>query len=124
MNEYLNPGQDAVVKRQYLVATSQTITVFTSSDRQGAGWSADHAHTRDWFRPTGPDGLEWARIVGVSGIQPDRFYGHVDKAPNWTLDHASGVANYLYADGHVEAIPAIQIKQWADGYVNFAKPPP
>jgi prepilin-type processing-associated H-X9-DG protein len=33
-----------------------------------------------------------------------------------------GLANYLYLDGHVEAIPAVQVKEWADGFINFAKP--
>jgi prepilin-type processing-associated H-X9-DG protein len=35
----------------------------------------------------------------------------------------SGVSNYLYADGHVEALPATQIKQWSDEAFNFALPP-
>jgi prepilin-type processing-associated H-X9-DG protein len=32
------------------------------------------------------------------------------------------VANYVFADGHVEAIPASKIKEWADAGYNFAKP--
>jgi prepilin-type N-terminal cleavage/methylation domain-containing protein/prepilin-type processing-associated H-X9-DG protein len=123
MNEYLNVGTDSAEKRQYLASTSQTFAVFTSSDQQGAGWSADHVHSRLWFLPRGPDGHEWARVIGVAGIQPDRFHGNIDKPPNYTLNHTGGVSNYLYVDGHVEAIPAAQIKQWADGNVNFAKPP-
>jgi prepilin-type N-terminal cleavage/methylation domain-containing protein/prepilin-type processing-associated H-X9-DG protein len=123
MNEYLSPGPDAAVKLQHLEATSRTITHFTSSDQQGAGWSADHVHSRSWFRPSGLDGNEWGRVIGSGGIQPDRFGGTVDVPPNYTLNHASGVSNYLYADGHVEAIPAAQIKDWADHGVNFSKPP-
>jgi prepilin-type N-terminal cleavage/methylation domain-containing protein/prepilin-type processing-associated H-X9-DG protein len=123
MNEYLNVGTDSAEKRQKLSSTSQTFAVFTSSDQQGAGWSADHVHSRQWFIPRGPDGHEWARIIGVAGIQPDRFYGTIDKPPNYTLDHTGGISNYLFVDGHVEAIPATQIKQWADSNVNFAKPP-
>jgi prepilin-type processing-associated H-X9-DG protein len=37
--------------------------------------------------------------------------------------HAGGVANYLYADGHVIAIPADQVAQWVDEGLNFARPP-
>ena len=40
-------------------------------------------------------------------IQPDR---HTD------------TANYLYADGHVEVIPAAQIDEWIAALFNFAKP--
>jgi prepilin-type N-terminal cleavage/methylation domain-containing protein/prepilin-type processing-associated H-X9-DG protein len=37
--------------------------------------------------------------------------------------HAGDVANYLYADGHVVAIPADQVAQWVEEGFNFAKPP-
>jgi prepilin-type N-terminal cleavage/methylation domain-containing protein/prepilin-type processing-associated H-X9-DG protein len=119
LNEYLNRGRDACVRMQSLTATSRMITVFTGSDRRGAGWSDDHVHTRQWFR-TPTDGLAWVRML--EGIQPDRFAGTLgtDKDP---AHHTAGYANYLYADGHVEVIPAAQVKQWADNNENFAKPP-
>ena len=37
--------------------------------------------------------------------------------------HHGGVANYLFADGHVEPIAAQQIAEWCDAGVNFAIPP-
>ena len=37
--------------------------------------------------------------------------------------HHGGVANYLYADAHVEAISADQIAEWCDASFNFAIPP-
>jgi prepilin-type processing-associated H-X9-DG protein len=37
--------------------------------------------------------------------------------------HQGGVANYLYADGHVEMISAEQIAEWCDAAFNFAMPP-
>ena len=37
--------------------------------------------------------------------------------------HQGNVANYLYADGHVKAIPASQIEEWCDEGFDFAKPP-
>jgi general secretion pathway protein G len=120
LNEYLNPGPDACLTLRQMCSTSRTITVFTSSDQMGTSWQADHAHSRTWFAPQSNDGLAWARIV--KNVQPDRFFGRrgdVDEDPN---HHTSGSANYLFADGHVELIPAAQVRQWADIYENFAKP--
>jgi prepilin-type N-terminal cleavage/methylation domain-containing protein/prepilin-type processing-associated H-X9-DG protein len=119
LNNYLTPGADAATTLQQISATSRTITVFTASDRLGTGWRDDHAHCRSWFI-TPPDGHTWTRIL--LGIQPDRFgglRGDFDTNPN---HHVSGYANYLFADGHVEAIPAMQIKTYADTNENFAKP--
>jgi prepilin-type N-terminal cleavage/methylation domain-containing protein/prepilin-type processing-associated H-X9-DG protein len=112
MNEYITvPGPDARLNLKHIPATSRTITVFTASDLLGPSVFSDHVHSRNWFRT--PDGV-WDRIL--SDIQPDRF--------GWTSgDHSVGNANYLYADGHVETIPAAQVKQWADGGEDFAKPP-
>ena len=120
LNEYLNPGEDAVLTIQHTPATSQTITVFTASDLLGTGWHDDHAHCRSWFR-TPPDGYTWVRIV--QGIQPDRFGGARSDLDPDPSHHIVGYSNYLFADGHVEAIPALQIKQWADENFNFARPP-
>jgi prepilin-type N-terminal cleavage/methylation domain-containing protein/prepilin-type processing-associated H-X9-DG protein len=120
LNQYLTPGADAVRTIQQTPATSRTITVFTASDRLGTGWRDDHAHCRSWFVDP-PDGYTWVRIL--QGIQPDRFggvRGDYDTDPD---HHVVGYANYLFADGHVEAIPAQQIKAWADTNENFAKPP-
>jgi prepilin-type N-terminal cleavage/methylation domain-containing protein/prepilin-type processing-associated H-X9-DG protein len=119
LNEYLNPKESVHLTLRQVGATSRMITVFTASDRLGPGWRDDHTHTPQWFYPPF-DGKAWTRIL--LGIQPDRFAGtrgDEDHDPN---HHASGYANYLFADGHVEAIPASQIKQWADDNVNFAEP--
>jgi prepilin-type processing-associated H-X9-DG protein/prepilin-type N-terminal cleavage/methylation domain-containing protein len=115
LNEYVCvPGPDAQLKLSTMPATSQSITVFTGSDQRGQSVLSDHTHSRNWFSVQGPDPLRWTKITG--DIQPDRFNG--DKTT-----HTSGYANYLYADGHVETIPASDIKSWADDNVNFAKPP-
>nr|WP_315851224.1 hypothetical protein [Adhaeretor mobilis] len=37
--------------------------------------------------------------------------------------HTGGVANYLYADGHVTAIASSQILDWCNEGFNFALPP-
>ena len=36
--------------------------------------------------------------------------------------HVGSTANYLYADGHVDAIPADQISDWCASGFNFALP--
>jgi prepilin-type N-terminal cleavage/methylation domain-containing protein/prepilin-type processing-associated H-X9-DG protein len=120
LNDYLvlrQPG--AILYMQYLPATSRTITVYTISDVQGLSVVQDHVHSINWFRE--PNGV-WERLL--TDIQPDRFggpQGNIDTNP---AHHTGGYANYLYADGHVEVIPASQIKQWCDDFFNFSVPPP
>jgi prepilin-type N-terminal cleavage/methylation domain-containing protein/prepilin-type processing-associated H-X9-DG protein len=112
LNEYICvPGPDAQLNLHRMPATSRTITVFTGSDRLGASVFSDHTHSRNWFRTT--TGV-WSRIL--ADIQPDRFGGGPP-------EHTAGVANYLYADGHVETIPAADVRRWADSGHNFARPP-
>jgi prepilin-type processing-associated H-X9-DG protein len=112
MNEYVCvPGKDATLKLQHCKATSRTVLLFTVSDAAGASAFSDHTHSRNWFkRPTGA----WQRIT--ADIQPDRFGGGA-------ADHTQGLANYLFVDGHVEAIAAQARKEQADRNENFAKPP-
>ena len=112
LNEYICvPGNGAVLRMQQLQASHNTITVFTCSDSMSYTVLGDHTHSMNWFST--PSNV-WTRIL--EDIQPDRL--------DWSEgDHTSGYANYLYADGHVDVIPAAQVKQWADSDENFAKPP-
>jgi prepilin-type N-terminal cleavage/methylation domain-containing protein/prepilin-type processing-associated H-X9-DG protein len=116
LNEYIcEPGEDEALFLHHVRATSRTIIVFTSSDEKGYATTEDHTHSRNWFKfPIGA----WGRIL--EDIQPNRFYGGGFNVPR--AQRTAGVSNYLYADGHVEAIPAGQIKTWADTGFNFAKP--
>ena len=117
LNEYIcEPGPDEALRLQFLQSTSRTIVVFTSSDSRGTAITEDHTHSRNWFR--NPTSQTWSRIV--SDIQPDRFSGPPKGSP--ADRRAVGHANYLFADGHVELIPAQQIKKWADEQKNFALP--
>lgn len=93
---------------------SETHTVFTISDQAGVGWTADHTHSRSWFRP--PLANAWRRIT--RDIQPDRHRVGMPKPP-----YTDGVANYLFADGHVRTIPAARLKGWADEGHDFSRPP-
>ena len=45
--------------------------------------------------------------VVLDDIQPNRHFG---------------MANYLYADGHVDAIAASTIMEWIETNFDFAKP--
>lgn len=117
LNEYLCvPGPNAALMLNFVKSTSQTIMVFTISDSKGTSTTEDHTHSRNWFR--NPKTQNWNRIL--SDIQPDRFSGAgPDATPQ---QRTSGYANYLFVDGHVQLIPALTIKQWADEDKNFALP--
>ncbi|MGL6076338.1 MAG: H-X9-DG-CTERM domain-containing protein [Fimbriiglobus sp.] len=114
MNEYIcEPIPGAIQNINNLPATSRTITTFTGSFTKGISVYNDHTHSQGWFLyPTNI----WNRII--ADIQPNAFgYSASDK------NRTSGGANYLYADGHVEHLPASQIREWADAKFNFAIPP-
>jgi prepilin-type N-terminal cleavage/methylation domain-containing protein/prepilin-type processing-associated H-X9-DG protein len=111
------PDPDCINRMSDLPATSRTITVFTISDQKGPIILNDHVDPWYWFDPPGH---EWGNLL--RDIQPDRFGGSDGR--NTHDNHGSGWANYLYADGHVESIPAQQIQDWAQSHFNFAKPQP
>ena len=92
-----------------LKVPAATFLAFDTSDTNGPTVSADHTHSRNWSKG-------WQAVL--SDIRPDRHL----TGPART-DHASGPANYLCADGHVEAINATVLKQRIDAGDNFAKPP-
>ena len=76
----------------------------------GTAWTCnfDHVHSPEWFTEAYPTAKErWEQIQKEVAV--DRHHGNV--------------ANYLYADGHVEPIAASQISQWAEEGFNFARPP-
>jgi prepilin-type N-terminal cleavage/methylation domain-containing protein/prepilin-type processing-associated H-X9-DG protein len=113
-NNYLTQeaGADACLNLSTLPQPSRTVAFFTISDKRGVSAFEDHVHATNWFRSGGA----WQRFL--SDVQPDRFGGSGDPLKNPT-----GSANYLFADGHVEAIPAAVMKERCDqGDSSFAKP--
>ncbi len=88
---------------------SETFLVFECADALGATIFNDHTHSRNWING-------WASVT--SDIQPDR---HRTGGPRG--DHSSGMANYLFADGHAEALQAAPLKAKIDAGTNFAEPP-
>jgi prepilin-type processing-associated H-X9-DG protein/prepilin-type N-terminal cleavage/methylation domain-containing protein len=89
-----------------LLQTHSTIVLFEAGKTVETHF--DHVESPEWFTEKYPTAAErWERIQKEVAV--DR--------------HGGGVANYLYADGHVEPIAAEQIHTWvADGF-NFAMPP-
>jgi len=100
-----------VSKFSQLAETHRTIVMFEAGF--GVDTTKDHVESPDWFdasnlkRNSPPNHAVWDAVKAEVAV--DRHHG--------------GLANYLYADGHVEVIPADQIAEWCDAGVNFAIPP-
>jgi prepilin-type processing-associated H-X9-DG protein len=58
----------------------------------------------------------WATVLG--DIQPDRH-----RTGDRAFDHAGGVSNYLFADGHVDTFQVGDLKIKIESGINFAEPP-
>jgi prepilin-type N-terminal cleavage/methylation domain-containing protein/prepilin-type processing-associated H-X9-DG protein len=94
-----------------LVQTHCTIVMFEAG--LGVEITKDHVESQDWFceynlkRNTPPNHAVWDAVTSEVAIER----------------HLGQVANYLYADGHVEAISSRQITEWCDSGHDFAVPP-
>ncbi|MCC7476666.1 MAG: DUF1559 domain-containing protein [Pirellulales bacterium] len=88
-----------------LSETHNTIVLFEANVSTEGQF--DHVHSWEWFSETYPTPAErWERIQAEVAV----------------ARHAGTAANYLYADGHVEAIAAEQIQSWVNENHNFARP--
>ena len=85
----------------------ETHTVFITADSNSASVSSDHTHSRNWLRG-------WKAVV--QDISPDRHSGR--QSP----ERSAGVANYLFADGHVQSINASRLRERIESGDNFALP--
>ncbi len=103
------PGQNDFRKLDAIPRPSETITVFETSDQQGTGVGQDHTHSRNWL--TG-----WPSVL--TDIQPDRH-----RTGRMSSEHSSGIANYLFADSHVDKLQAAPLKALIVAGTNFAEPP-
>ena len=89
---------------------SETMTVFEVKDSaDSVSAYNDHTHSRNWSKG-------WAAVI--DDIQPDRHRSG-PAAP----DHSRGLANYLYACGHVLPLQAKGLKERLERGENFARPP-
>ncbi len=118
LNEFLSvPLEDAfgqlvepLPRLDQLRHPAETILLFEVADEYGTSVDIDHTHSRTWLQ----DG--WRGVI--ADIRPDR---HRTGAP--AEDRTTGRANYLYVDGHVEAIAAAEIRQQIEQGINIAQPP-
>ena len=96
------PGSLSRVQR--IEKPSQRILLFLASDSKNPRGQEDHVH--------GAYMGNWGRLLGE--IKPDAYRGR-------RTDRTIGSSPYLFADGHVEMIPATRIKQLVDSGKNLAK---
>ena len=113
----LRRQQDGMVSELFdLPSTHETIMVMESvavDFAGGVGVRMDHLHCDEWF-------------IDSDSLTPSQRLENIlaDVSQEVALKrHAGSVANYLYADGHVVAIPAEQIAEWCAEGFNFALPP-
>lgn len=85
---------------------SKTIMLFEAG--VAVDLTRDHLHSWEWF--------------SVKNDTPEATWDQVETEVA-VERHTGGVANYLYADGHVKPIAAEQISQWVDERFDFARPP-
>jgi prepilin-type N-terminal cleavage/methylation domain-containing protein/prepilin-type processing-associated H-X9-DG protein len=124
-NEYVSSADvnGAVLSLFKLKQTSKLIILFECSGLVGTAADADdHAHCSTWYSTFNTThGFVWSTILGE--VDPSRHGGTLDPATN---TNAGGVANYLFADGHVETILETTLYQWVQrdiaGKTNFARP--
>lgn len=96
---------DFADRLQRVSATHRTLVMFEAGPSVEAAY--DHIHTWEWFTEQYPTAKQ-----RLAKIQTDVV---IDR-------HQDAVANYLYADGHVEAIAADQIGEWVNDNFNFVRP--
>lgn len=138
LNEYLtvplldqfgrpDPDDPGRFQLRKIKSTSQTIIAMTAADNfkkvtlpdgtvvethAGVGPLDDHTHSRNWM--TGNRANWWKKVT--ADIQPDRHWS------SGRDDHTDGVANYLYVDGHVQQISALEIRTRIESGDHIALP--
>ena len=88
---------------------SATCLLFESSDKYGVSIFNDHTHSRVWLVGG------WRSFI--NDVQPDRH-----RLGSAVKDRSTGKANYLFADGHAEAVDALVLKAMITAGINPAKP--
>lgn len=91
-----------------LPETHGTIVLFEAADTGAVEYQFDHVEPYTWFAEDKQTSEDRLRAI--------EFEVAIDR-------HSNSLANYLYADGHVEAIAAAQIAEWTVENHNFARPP-
>ena len=88
-----------------LASTHSTIVMFEAGNIVISTY--DHLDNWKWFTEVNPTAEDRMSSIRAQ-ISIDR--------------HQGDVSNYLYADGHVAAIPASQISDWVQEEFDFTRP--
>jgi prepilin-type N-terminal cleavage/methylation domain-containing protein/prepilin-type processing-associated H-X9-DG protein len=96
-------------KFSQIAETHRTILMFEAG--AGVDNTKDHVESPDWFdtfnlKRNASEHLVFQAVTAEVAVER----------------HQGATANYLYADGHVDAIAADQIAEWCDSGTNFAIP--
>ena len=86
-----------------------SILAFNISDQQAPSVLNDHTHGDLW-------GGNWLRVC--ADIQPNCHRSGAD-----TASHLNGSSNILFADGHVDVVPAEVLKKRVEEGLPLGKPP-
>lgn len=106
--EVRSRASDGLIGELYdLRSTHTTIMMFEGVALRLAFPHPDHVHSYTWFLEV--------------NLREGKVAEEVRKEVS-IARHQGATANYLYADGHVAAIPADQIVQWCEEPFNFAIP--
>ncbi len=107
VNEYICDAIPGAVRDfNHMRATSKTMIVLEGSDNRGLSFDNEHCHPSVWFAP-----LYVAKHLVLTQMQLEV-----------QINRHAGLANYLYADGHVDTISEETIAGWTGTGINFAKP--
>ena len=96
--------------------TTSIPLLFELADRKEVTPYWDHTHARSWFAKPTPE-LRWQALTGE--IEPQRHGGRAE------IERPIGRTNILYADMHVSAMAATEMKRLAeegDWQDNFCRP--
>ncbi len=105
--EVLSRSEGLVADLYDLRETHATILMF-EGDASRLRIDYDHVHSYRWFSEENLKN-DLVELAVTSELTIDR--------------HTGAMANYLYADGHVDSIAAHQILEWCAEGFNFAIPP-
>jgi prepilin-type N-terminal cleavage/methylation domain-containing protein/prepilin-type processing-associated H-X9-DG protein len=107
ISNYITSTSAGCVHSLYkLKATNRTILVYEGANDLAPVATNDHAHATKWFSD--------------ASLTPDAILALIQKEVQ--LDRHLGMANYLYADAHVDSISMAQISDWVTANFNFAQP--
>ena len=110
MNSWLtSEAVGGAVFMKKLKETSKTVVMFELADSKLPILSNDHVHSHQWFKP--------------SNVLLKKVFGEV--ALDIAVDRHGGASHLLYADGHLDLVPAETIKEWCDigtTQQNWVKP--